>query len=181
MKKIILPRWAGKTTKLIELSEATWKYIVALDKQRVDHIWKMAKDLKKDIHFPITLHELKYIYSGSILQDSVLVDDMDSIIEYLISKAFWRIQIDEATFTKSYQIKPLEWAKVMIDYPWYKWPKDAYYWKARWYLITTNKKGWKIEWVKAPEWEWYIYTGTEDKAKAICEKHYENKVKLNLI
>lgn len=74
---------SGKTTELIKKSNKEWKYIICKDKQRVESISKLANDLGIDIPFPITLNELP-IRSSYI--KSVLVDDIEDILECIIQK-----------------------------------------------------------------------------------------------
>lgn len=83
MKIIRLDRGKGKTTELVKKSNSEWKYIVCRDQQRLDVIEKVASDLNLVIPYPITVDELP-LRSKHI--ESVLVDDIEDILEYIIQK-----------------------------------------------------------------------------------------------
>lgn len=82
-------RGKGKTTELIRIANKEWLYIICKDRQRVDVIVKKAEELGLDIPFPITAKELP-LRSPHI--KSVLVDDIEDVLEYIIQK-----KIDFAT------------------------------------------------------------------------------------
>lgn len=73
----------GKTTELVKLSNEKWLYIICRDRQRVDNIVSVANSLGLDIPYPITLRELPL---NSRFIDSVLIDDLEDVIESLIGK-----------------------------------------------------------------------------------------------
>ncbi len=83
MKIIRLDRGKGKTTELVKISNSEWKYIVCKDQQRLNVIKKVASDLNLDIPYPITVSELP-LRSKHI--ESVLVDDIEDVLEYIIKK-----------------------------------------------------------------------------------------------
>ncbi|MCB2347332.1 hypothetical protein, partial [Clostridium estertheticum] len=74
---------------LVLRSNKQWKYIVCRDDQRLNRIVEMAAKLKLTIPFPIIVRELPL---RSINIKSVLVDDIDDVLEYMIGK-----KIDYAT------------------------------------------------------------------------------------
>lgn len=83
MRIIRLDRGKGKTTALVKKSHSEWKYIVCKDRQRLNVIKKVASDLNLDIPYPITVSELP-LRSKHI--ESVLVDDIEDVLEYIIKK-----------------------------------------------------------------------------------------------
>lgn len=87
---IVRPRQWWKTTELVKISAETWKYIVCLDRQRLQNIVKVAEGLKLSIPFPITLDEIKKggLNGGSVGRDWVIVDDYDIIVKYIVNDAF---------------------------------------------------------------------------------------------
>ncbi|MPQ32455.1 replicase [Clostridium estertheticum] len=89
MKIIRVNRGNGKTTELVKKSNKEWQYIICKDEQRVQIIMETAKWLKLDIPFPIIIKELPL---RSIHIESVLVDDLDDVLESIIGK-----RIDYAT------------------------------------------------------------------------------------
>ena len=94
MKTISWPAWCWKTEKLIKISHDTGKYIVALNRQRVDNIWKIAREMQLNIPFPITLDELTKWGNwkwSSISRDWILMDDAHHILQALIP-----VEIDTA-------------------------------------------------------------------------------------
>ena len=83
MKILKANRREGKTTELVKLSNKEWKYIVCMNRQRVEVIVETARKLGLDIPFPITIKELP-IRSPYI--KSVLLDDLEDVIRYMIGK-----------------------------------------------------------------------------------------------
>lgn len=100
MEKIFinLPRRAGKTTQIIELAEKTWKYILCLNRQRQDEVWKLAKQQNKNIRFPITFIDLPGL-RGNEAVNEILIDDFDQIVQQLIYEKFKNVKIIWATTT----------------------------------------------------------------------------------
>jgi len=89
MKIIQAARGEGKTTELVKRSSKERKYIVCKDQQRVRVIEETAKRLRLFIPFPITVAELPL---RGVYINSVLVDDIEDVLEYVIGK-----KIDFAT------------------------------------------------------------------------------------
>lgn len=92
MDLILKPRQAGKTTELIKMSNKEWLYIICCNKQRVEHISKMAQNMGLDIPYPISLGELPL---RSPYIKKVLIDDADDVLTYLIGKEIKAISITE--------------------------------------------------------------------------------------
>lgn len=84
VKIIRADRGQGKTTELIKMSNKEWKYIVCTDITRVTNIVAIANRLGLDIPFPITVRELP-LSQGTFIE-SVLIDDIEDVIQYLIGK-----------------------------------------------------------------------------------------------
>lgn len=76
-------RQRGKTTKLIHESHDTWTYIICANRQRAEHISKLAMKLNIDIPYPITVNELP-IKSPFI--EKVLIDDVEDVLFSIIGK-----------------------------------------------------------------------------------------------
>lgn len=86
-------RGKGKTTYLVRIANRDRKYIVCRDEQRVHVILETAIRLGLDIPYPVTLRELPL---RSVHIDSVLVDNIEDVLEYIIQK-----KIDLATTSSS--------------------------------------------------------------------------------
>lgn len=76
-------RACGKTTELIKQSSKEHLYIVCADRNRLNVITQMAREMKLDIPFPITVDELP-LRSPHIKE--VLVDDVEAVLYQLIRK-----------------------------------------------------------------------------------------------
>lgn len=89
-------RRKGKTTRLVQIANKEWKYIICRDEQRVKAIMETAKKLNLDIPYPVIVKELPL---RSVHIDSVLVDDIEDVLEYIIRKP-----IDFATTSSNIDI-----------------------------------------------------------------------------
>jgi hypothetical protein len=76
-------RACGKTTELIKVANKKHLYIICADRNRVHFISQLAKQMKLDIPFPISVEELP-LRSTHIKE--VLVDDMEDVLHQLIRK-----------------------------------------------------------------------------------------------
>ena len=76
----------GKTTRMIERASEENLYIVVPDRRRADIIFKMARDMGKDILFPVTVAELPFRNMSfyAMTHRGVLVDDADGVLEIII-------------------------------------------------------------------------------------------------
>lgn len=84
---IIGDRQSGKTTKMIEMAHDENLYIIVPDHRRAINIQGMAREMGKNILFPISLRELPFKMRGNaycMTHDGVLVDDADAILNKLI-------------------------------------------------------------------------------------------------
>ena len=83
MEKIILPKGAGKTTKLIQMSHDTWTYILVANEKRQKYLATFAKELGINIPYPVTLEN----YMGAGFRNSsikkILIDDADDVLRTL--------------------------------------------------------------------------------------------------
>lgn len=73
----------GKTTELIKMASEEQLYIVCLNRHRVKHIANMAREMKLDIPFPVTVDELPL---KSPFIKEVLVDDLEDVLSHLVGK-----------------------------------------------------------------------------------------------
>ena len=92
MEIIIKPPCTGKTTELIKKSAETWTYIVTADRNRADHVAKMAKDMGIDIPHPIGFNDFLECRMRTPVKE-VLIDDADDCLRYL----FGRVNISAIT------------------------------------------------------------------------------------
>ena len=97
MKVIKRPRRSGKTTQLIYASEITGYPIVVFDTARAENLKKMAEEMNCDIPNPIIFHNFKHQIIGKH-KDKILIDDLDSMLEFILSEYF---QISVAAVTIS--------------------------------------------------------------------------------
>lgn len=80
---IVGGRAFGKTKRCIELASEKWAYIVCPSHKDARRIADMARDMEKDIPFPITLQEL---VSGQFHRTNIkgfVVDDVDRMLALL--------------------------------------------------------------------------------------------------
>ncbi|MBZ3641243.1 replicase [Enterococcus casseliflavus] len=79
-------RRSGKTTKLVQYSARTGKYILVRDFSEVENIIKIARDLDLNIPFPITISEIKkgQLRGSSIYREGILVDNAVSVLQDLL-------------------------------------------------------------------------------------------------
>lgn len=87
-------RGSGKTTQLVMESHETGLYIVCMDRNRAQIIMDVAKGLRLNIPFPITVDE--FILSGSRI-NKVLVDDIEDVLT-----KFMGIPIEMASTSMSF-------------------------------------------------------------------------------
>lgn len=86
MKKIIMPRGSGKTTKLIQMSAETGKTIVCANQLAVSNILFMAKALKLEIQHPITIHDIinhTKMSGHNKYKEGVLIDEADLCLQHI--------------------------------------------------------------------------------------------------
>jgi len=95
MEVIYLERGKGKTTELIKMCYEENKkpnnltYILCFSKDNAINTFKLSKDLKIDIPFPLTWNEFKHMkigYSGYI--ENLIIDDAEFILEEAIGYNF---------------------------------------------------------------------------------------------
>lgn len=83
MKIITGVRGSGKTTRLIQESAMTGKYILVATQEQVVSVAKTAQELDIKIPYPITIEDLKNP-SRYIKTEGVLVDESMSLLQYLV-------------------------------------------------------------------------------------------------
>lgn len=99
MKLIVRGRGSGKTARLIYASEVTGIPIATLSKQNIEHIKDMAERMGCDIPEPVTYRELaSNSHIGSMKYNSVLADDVDSIIQKALD-SYLNCHVVAATMT----------------------------------------------------------------------------------
>lgn len=85
MKLIIGGKGAGKTSELIQKSNAEGLYIVCPTREDAMWIKRMADELFLPILFPVTFQEFMRYSHASVLRKGVLIDDLDRCIQKLFS------------------------------------------------------------------------------------------------
>lgn len=94
MKKIIIPRQTGKTTRLIELSERTAAPILCADLKRALFVAKLAAEQGRNIPKPITVNDFRIGgLRGSRIRN-ILIDDADAVLTQIFG-----VRIDTITMT----------------------------------------------------------------------------------
>lgn len=94
MKKIIKPRQAGKTTRLIELSEKTNAYILTANKRRALFVADLARKQNRNIPQPITVSDFRIGgFRGTQIRN-ILIDDADAVLSEIFG-----VRIDAITMT----------------------------------------------------------------------------------
>lgn len=99
MKLIVNGRGTGKTTRLIYASEVTGIPIATFSKANAEHIKDMAARMRCNIPEPVTYRELaNNHYIGNAKYDSVLADDVDSVIQKALD-SYLNCHVVAATMT----------------------------------------------------------------------------------
>ena len=94
MKKIIIPRQTGKTTRLIELSERTAAPILCADLKRALFVAKLAEDQGRHIPNPITVNDVRIGSLRGLRIQNILIDDADAVLTRIFG-----VTIDAITMT----------------------------------------------------------------------------------
>ena len=94
---ILSPRRSGKTLELIKRSAQDRTYILTLNRQRADDLFRQAQDMGYDIPYPVTLEDFhRTQFRGSFIQrDGLYLDDADDIL----ASIFRGIPIKGVTWT----------------------------------------------------------------------------------
>jgi len=112
MEKIIKPRQTGKTTDLIEISEKTGSYILTADRNRAECVFRLAREQKRNIPYPVTLWEYQQSgFKGSFI-NHILIDDADAVLQEL----FKAVQVEALTMTGPEQHKVEDIKTQMCDH-----------------------------------------------------------------
>ncbi|MEX3625784.1 hypothetical protein [Viridibacillus arvi] len=75
-------RCCGKTHEMILKSNKDWLYIVCVNYQQVENIVTIAKSMKVDIPYPITVSELPIARGANI--KGVLIEEIEQVLEMFI-------------------------------------------------------------------------------------------------
>jgi hypothetical protein len=94
MKKIIKPRQAGKTTRLIDISAATGTYILTANRRRAVFVADLAHKQKKNIPFPVTVNDFRIGGFRGTHVNRILIDDADAVLQEIFG-----IRIEANTMT----------------------------------------------------------------------------------
>lgn len=81
---IISGQVCGKTTELIRLSNKHGYYILVVNQDQAANVARMAKTMKLDIPYPITISELP-LKSGKKI-NGILIDEVEQLLTTLIQK-----------------------------------------------------------------------------------------------
>ena len=95
-KIIVDKRRTGKTTKAIEESARTSKYILAPNRVMAEHIFKQALDLGINIPFPVTIDEVlnKHV-SHRAKEKGFIIDEGLMLLENILGAHVHMITISE--------------------------------------------------------------------------------------
>ena len=95
-KIIIDKRRTGKTTKAIEESAKTYKYILAPNRIMAEHIFEQALDMGIDIPFPVMIDEVlnKHV-SHRAKETGFIIDEGLMLLENIIGAHVHMITISE--------------------------------------------------------------------------------------
>jgi hypothetical protein len=95
MKKIYLPKGAGKTRELVKMAHNTNKYIVCANSQEAARIAANARKEGYNILFPLTYGELisRRYFARNI--ESFLIDNVEQLISHISY-----VPIEAITITK---------------------------------------------------------------------------------
>jgi len=83
MEVIYLKRREGKTTRLIEMADPHDDYIVVPTKRECGLVFRMAKEMGRNIRMPITWHEATRSH-GMAFRPNFLIDNIDMILPMLV-------------------------------------------------------------------------------------------------
>lgn len=97
MNVIMGGRQVGKSTKLIQISAETGRYILVTNRKRAAMLVKQAEGMGLYIPYPVTLEDFyKSRFDGSyIRKDGIYIDDADDLLKQI----FNGIQIHAMTIT----------------------------------------------------------------------------------
>lgn len=80
-KLIFGDRQSGKTTELIKESARTGAYIVVSCKNEARDVFRLSKELRLNIPYPLTVNEMIYESPSSyIFQKGILIDNLERIL-----------------------------------------------------------------------------------------------------
>lgn len=124
----------NKTTELIKLASGQNKLIVCKDRKEADRIFNYSKELKYDIHLPITYHDFINSRYAASNTESILIDEIEMFLRYISKvqvEAFTMnvIKDIEEEFIKSQdEVKDIKIVREVVDKP----------------IIKRIRKGWSI-------------------------------------
>lgn len=90
MKKLIMGRGTGKTTRLIQESARTKYPIIVASEARARYVRRLADDMKLEIPYPIAYYNLQYI--GHPI-GGCYVDDYDDVFTVMMYARGANVQI----------------------------------------------------------------------------------------
>ena len=95
-KIIVQGRRTGKTTKVIEESAKTSKYILVPNQRMADIIFKQALDMGINIPFPVTIDEVlnKHV-SSHVKRQGVIIDEGLILLETILGTHIHMITMSE--------------------------------------------------------------------------------------
>lgn len=94
-KIIVDKRRSGKTTKAIEESASTGKYILVANRDMALSISKLAHELGVHIPFPITIKEWEAGVARSVKERGIIVDEGLVLLEKILGTQIHMITISE--------------------------------------------------------------------------------------
>lgn len=76
-------RGSGKTTKCIEESARTGRYILVSSRFRAKYTYAQSQEMNLVIPFPVTIEEMK-LPSPSIIRNGLIVDETIMVLEKIL-------------------------------------------------------------------------------------------------
>lgn len=91
MKIVRADRQKGKSTKLVQLSHVHGHVIICANRQRAEHLERLAYEMDMPIPTPVNIYDLKSEHFSRgvrecISSNRVLIDDLEAVLTALIGK-----------------------------------------------------------------------------------------------
>jgi len=163
---IIGGRGSGKTTRAVNLSAETGRYILVKSHTEADHIFKIARELNLNIPYPITTGEIpkRSLRNTSIRRDGIIVDNVVSVLEDILG-----VRIASATVENGRE-ESMHELKILPEY--FEAVKNG----RKQFEIRKNDRDYKIgDVLHLREWTGENYTGDSYKAEITYITDYAQK------
>lgn len=95
MKVIFSGRRSGKTTEIIRAAKGKNEYIVCFSERECHRVFEIAKQLKININFPITMRELLAHPSSQFAGQKLHIDNADLCLQSLTGIPVYTLSIND--------------------------------------------------------------------------------------